>query len=111
MDLSCFWVAESGGVLVGTAELKRLATCSLLSCVGVREELQGRGIGRALVERVSREASSPVYLFTLVPGFFRKAGFREALTQPPDLLPRSVYGCAACRPDLCVCLVRPRDGS
>ncbi|NWG13768.1 MAG: GNAT family N-acetyltransferase [Acidobacteria bacterium] len=98
-------------MLVAVAELKNLDTCSLLSCVGVRADLQGRGIGQALVERVVREALSPVYLYTLVPEFFRKAGFRDAESLPPDLPPRSIYGCSACDPALCLCLMKPREDS
>lgn len=111
MDLSRFWVVESDGAIVGIAELKDLETCSLLSCVGVREELQGRGIGRVLVDRVSREAHFPVYLYTLVPEFFRKAGFRDPLSLPPDLPPRAMYGCSTCNPELCLCLMRPCENS
>ncbi len=109
MDLSCFWVAELDGAIVGVAELKDLESCSLLSCVGVREELQGRGIGRQLVDRVVREALHPVYLYTLVPGFFRKAGFRDATFLPRDLPPRDFYGCLGCEPSRCLCLMRPRE--
>ncbi len=111
MDLSCFWVAELDGVIVGMAELKELETCSLLSCVGVREELQGRGIGHELVDRVVREAHHPVYLYTLVPDFFRKAGFHNATSLPPDLPPRASYGCAGCDPSRCLCLMRPRENT
>jgi N-acetylglutamate synthase-like GNAT family acetyltransferase len=111
MDLSCFWVAEWDGTLVAAAELKDLGSCSLLSCVGVREELQGRGIGQALVDRISKEARSPVYLYTLVPGFFRKAGFSDARSLPPGLPPRAIYGCKDCDPSLCLCLVRTHHGS
>jgi N-acetylglutamate synthase-like GNAT family acetyltransferase len=109
MDLSCFWVAELSGAIVGVAELKDLETCSLLSCVGVREELQGQGMGRQLVDRVVREALHPLYLYTLVPGFFRKAGFRDATSLPPDLPPRAFYGCVGCDPSRCLCLMRPRE--
>ncbi len=111
MDLSCFWVAEAGGLLAGVAELKRGETFALLSCVGVREDLQGRGIGRELVERITSRVSSPVFLYTVVPDFFRKAGFRDATHLPPGLPQRSVYGCSGCTPALCRCLVRPGNGS
>ena len=111
MDLSCFWVAELDGTLVAAAELKDLDTCSLLSCVGVREDLQGQGIGQALVDRISREARSAVYLYTLVPDFFRKVGYRDARSLPPGLPPRTIYGCRDCNPSLCLCLVRTGDGS
>ncbi len=109
MDLSCFWVAELDGEIVGVAELKDLESCSLLSCVGVRERLQGRGIGRKLVDRVVREALYPVYLYTLVPDFFRKAGFRDAGVLPRDLPPRAFYGCLGCDPARCLCLMRSRE--
>jgi len=106
MDLGCFWVAESGDEVVGAAELKEFQTCSLLSCVGVREDLQGLDLGRALVGEVVRQARHDVYLYTLIPGFFRKVGFAEAGQIPPDLPPRFIYGCQNCNPRLCVCMVR-----
>jgi N-acetylglutamate synthase-like GNAT family acetyltransferase len=111
MDLSCFWVAEDGDAIVAAAELKDFRDCSLLSCVGVRKDLQGLGIGRILVEEVAQHARHDVYLYTLVPGFFRKAGFSDAEWLPPDLPPRSIYGCENCDPRLCFCLVRPRHDS
>ena len=111
MDLSCFWVAETGDEVVAAAELKDFRACSLLSCVGVREDLQGLDIGRTLVGEVVRQARHDVYLYTLVPGFFRKAGFAEAGQVPPDLPPRSLYGCQNCNPRLCYCMVRLRHGS
>ncbi len=111
MELSCFWLAESDGVLIAVAELKDFETCSLLSCVGVRKELQGRGIGRALIDRVVHEALFPVYLYSMIPGFFRKSGFLNANSLPPDLPPRSIYGCSSCDPSLCLCLMRPRDNT
>jgi len=111
MDLSCFWVAEKDGEVVSAAELKDMRDCSLLSCVGVREDLQGSGIGKAVVAEVVRHARHAVYLYTLVPDFFRKAGFVDAASTPAGLPPRSSYGCEECDPRLCRCLMRPRDGS
>lgn len=111
MDLSCFWVAEDAGRIVGAAELKDLRNCSLLSCVGVRPDLQRAGIGRALVEETVKHARHDVYLYTRVPGFFRKVGFTVAPSFPADLPPRSIYGCEGCDPRLCFCLVRRRHDS
>jgi len=111
MDLSCFWVAEAGDAVLAGAELKEFQTCSLLSCVGVREDMQGLDIGCTLVEEVMRHARHDVYLFTLVPGFFRKAGFAEAGQLPRDLPPRSMYGCQNCNPGLCISMVRRRHDS
>jgi N-acetylglutamate synthase-like GNAT family acetyltransferase len=108
MDLSCFWIAETGDEVVAAAELRDFQACSLLSCVGVREDLQGLGIGRTLVEATVRHAPRDVYLYTLVPGFFRKAGFAVAEQPPPDLPPRSIYGCENCNPRLCFCMARIR---
>jgi N-acetylglutamate synthase-like GNAT family acetyltransferase len=111
MDLSCFWVVEQNGRIVGAAELKDFRHCSLLSCVGVRQELQGLGIGRILTNAVVRHARHDVYLYTRVPGFFRKTGFAHAELMPPDLPPRSIYGCEDCDPQFCFCLVRHRNDS
>jgi N-acetylglutamate synthase-like GNAT family acetyltransferase len=111
MDLSCFWVAEDGSGIVAAAELKDFRDCSLLSCVGVRQDLQRLGIGRILVEEVVRHAHHDIYLYTLVPGFFRRAGFTDAQLIPADLPPRSIYGCEDCDARLCSCLVRRRHDS
>ena len=111
VDLSCFWVAESVSGILAVAELKELRCLSLLSCVGVRDELQGQGIGRRFVEFVVLQTRLPVYLYTLVPDFFRKAGFRLVDSAPPELPPRSMYGCSGCDPSICACMVRTRDGS
>jgi N-acetylglutamate synthase-like GNAT family acetyltransferase len=109
-DLACFFVGESGGTIVAVAELKDLGELCLLSCVGVAEQLQGTGLGRILVNHVLRDIHKDVYLYTLVPGFFRKAGFENALSLPASLPPRLIYGCAACDPTFCLCLVRKANG-
>jgi N-acetylglutamate synthase-like GNAT family acetyltransferase len=111
MDPSCFYVGGSGGEVVAVAELKEGADHSLLSCVGVRESLQGSGLGRALVAEVLRDARHDVYLYTLVPGFFARCGFSPAAATPPGLPGRQLYGCVGCDPARCICMVRKRDAS
>jgi len=84
------------------------AHCSAAS--GVREELQGRGMdGRWSIGLFVRRDS--LSTCTPRPEFFRKAGFRDAESQPPDLPPRSIYGCLGCDPSQCRCMMRSRDDS
>jgi N-acetylglutamate synthase-like GNAT family acetyltransferase len=109
-NLGCFFVGEKAGELLAIAELKDLGELCLLSCVGVSENLQGTGLGKALVNYVLRDVRKDVYLYTLVPGFFRKAGFEDARSLPASLPPRMIYGCTACDPSSCLCLVRKANG-
>ncbi len=108
-DLARFHVAERRGEVVGVAELKLSRGIGLLSCVGVREDLQGRGVGRELVARVLDGVACDVYLYTLVPGFFARLGFVDEPSPPPRLPPRAIYGCEACDPAACRCMVRRSD--
>ena len=108
-DLARFLVGEADGKVLGIAELKEFRDFFLLSCVGVREDLQGSGLGKAFVNQVLRDVSKDVYLYTLVPGFFMKTGFVEATHLPAGLPPRLIYGCANCDPAFCRCLVRKSD--
>jgi len=110
-DLARFLVGEADGKILAIAELKEFGDFCLLSCVGVREDLQGTGIGKVFVNRVLRGLSKDVYLYTLVPGFFNKTGFVEAEHLPAGLPPRLIYGCANCDPASCRALVRKSDAS
>ncbi len=105
-DLTRFQVGELEGKILAIAELKEFDNFCLLSCVGVREDLQGSGLGLKLVNQVLQDVRKDVYLYTLVPGFFRKAGFDEAASTPGGLPPRFIYGCTSCDPTFCRCLVR-----
>lgn len=108
-NLTRFLVGEADGKILAIAELKEYQDFCLLSCVGIREDFQGTGLGRSFVNRVLRDVRKDVYLYTLVPDFFKKTGFVEAASLPADLPPRSIYGCAACDPAFCRCLVRKAD--
>jgi uncharacterized protein len=111
--LPSFLVVEgrSGGgapAVFGVAELKEFGGDRLLSSVGVREDLQGLGLGRVLVERVLAGVADDVWLYTLIPGFFAKLGFVEDDAPPARLPPRRIYGCDACTPERCHRMVRRR---
>jgi GNAT superfamily N-acetyltransferase len=47
----CFWVAEDGSGIVGYARVVRFGRMEQLTEIAVAPELQGQGIGRALLER------------------------------------------------------------
>ena len=108
-DLARFVVAESAGEVVGIAEVREFPAFCLLSCVGVREDLQGRGLGRALVLGAIAGVRKDVRLFTLVPGFFERLGVARAAQEPPGVVPRLLYRCDECRPDRCTSMVRRHD--
>ncbi len=110
-DLSLFRVGVTNDEIIAIAELKDFGNFSLLSCVGVREDIQGAGIGKIFTSQVLREAKSDVYLYTLVPGFFEKLGFVKVLNLPPGLPPRSYYGCVGCEQLGCTCMVKVKDAS
>jgi amino-acid N-acetyltransferase len=88
-----FTVAEEEGNVLGCAALKfysqELAEIRSLCTVPGGES---RGVGRALTERLLREAEElglkTVFALTLVPGFFLKRGFREV---PRPSLPMKVW--------------------
>ncbi|MCE9636199.1 MAG: hypothetical protein K8T90_10900 [Planctomycetes bacterium] len=109
-DLALFYVGETDGEVVAIAELRRLGSRRLLSCVGVRSDLQRRGVGRRFVSALLDGATDDVYLFTVAPAFFRHLGFTPAVP-PEGIGRRAIYGCRDCTPDRCVCLVRRADAS
>jgi N-acetylglutamate synthase-like GNAT family acetyltransferase len=110
-DLAHFWVYADAGYIAAIAELKRFPDFFLLSCVGVDEALQGTGMGRAFITEILDPVHADVFLYTLVPGFFQKAGFHEAREVPASLPPRSYYNCQDCVQQGCTCMVRRRNAS
>lgn len=108
-DLAHFHVGEilggSGREIVAIAEVRPAGGALLLSCVGVREDLQRRGLGGRFVEALLDGVAADVRLFTIVPGFFRRLGF-EPSDPPADLVRTEIYGCRDCFPERCRSLVR-----
>lgn len=76
-----FWVAEQDGIVVGCAALHVMwQDLAEVKSLAVSDVLQGRGVGRALVEHCLTEADElrihRVYALTYKPAFFEKLGFR-----------------------------------
>ncbi|HEX9610889.1 MAG TPA: N-acetyltransferase [Gemmatimonadales bacterium] len=99
-------VAESAdGAIVGTASLKIYsAELAELAGLAVRDDHQGQGLGRALVEAVLADAQAlglaEVFGLTRKPVFFLRLGFRPA---EKEQFPLKVWAdCARCpRQDAC----------
>lgn len=77
-----FSLAFSGGELVGCGALHFYSpTSGEIRSLAVNPNVKSRGIGRALVESLEKEAIEyrlhSIFAFTYVTGFFEKLGFEE----------------------------------
>lgn len=104
------WVASEGSRIVAVACLEEVGDHLFLSSLGVIPSLRGRGIASRLVDTIEGEASSDIYLYTIIPGFFERLGFERA-TAPDKISRREAFECERCEPDKCVCMVRHCDVS
>ena len=96
---------DADGAIVGTASLKVYSTqLAEIAGLAVRDDQQGRGVGRALVESVLDDARAlglkQVFGLTRKPVFFLRLGFRAA---EKEQFPLKVWAdCARCpRQDAC----------
>ncbi len=97
--LSDFVVAEAEGQVVGCVGLARLSPdLAEIRSLAVAPEMQGRGIGRALVEyvlNVAREVGiAQVCALTLKPRFFETLGFQ--IVDRWDISPKIWQECIYC---------------
>jgi N-acetylglutamate synthase-like GNAT family acetyltransferase len=100
-----FWVAEQDGRIAGVLQFFEYEDFFFLSSLAVRPEARGNKIASQMIERLAAEARKPIYLYTIIPDFFKKLGFQDSLFLP-NLPSRDRYECADCHSDRCVCLVR-----
>ena len=96
---------DADGAIVGTASLKVYSTqLAEIAGLAVRDDQQGRGVGRALVDSVLDDARAlglkQVFGLTRKPMFFLRLGFRAA---EKEQFPLKVWAdCARCpRQDAC----------
>lgn len=98
------WILEEQGKPIGMARVTDIGPGYFLSSVGVIPERRRRGLGKKLVLELLRAKKKAVYLYTIIPGFFRCCGFE--VCPPPDFLPpKSLFSCHLCQPEQCCCLV------
>ena len=94
-----FFVVEHDGTILGCSALHiNWEDLAEVRSLAVLADLQGRGIGKTLVNACIEEARSlgisRIYALTYRPGFFEGIGFSKV---PKDSLPHKVWGdCLKC---------------
>ncbi|MBU0686237.1 MAG: GNAT family N-acetyltransferase [Candidatus Margulisbacteria bacterium] len=105
-----FWVAKKDGKVVGTARLKEYDNFFFLSSVGVRPGYQKHGIASQLIKELFTKAAKDIYLYTIIPDFFKKLGFKP-VSPPAFLPPKDPVECQECIPEKCTCMVKSKHDS
>lgn len=107
METDTFFVAEDDRGVQGIVGLKRHPEGLELCALCVEPDVEGRGIGRALVEALSASVSEDLFLATIIPGFFEKGGFRTIEDAPDFIEKKKLSGwCEGCPSDRCTVMVR-----
>ncbi|MCX5714148.1 MAG: N-acetyltransferase [Candidatus Omnitrophica bacterium] len=81
-NLRDFWVIEQNGKVSGCAALHiSWDDLAEIKSLAVAKNIQGKGLGRELIEFCIREAkelgAKKIFVLTYKPGFFKKFGFRK----------------------------------
>jgi len=103
-SLENFWVAEKHGRIIGVVQFEEFANFYFLSSLGVVENERKNRVAAALLQEILRDARKDVYLYTIIPDFFTRFGFK--IVPAPDFLPAKKPFCMECYPDKCVTMVR-----
>jgi N-acetylglutamate synthase-like GNAT family acetyltransferase len=100
-----FWLALKKNKIIGLARLANHGDFLFLTSAGVIETERKKGIAAMLLQTILKNADRDVYLYTIIPEFFEKFGFK--ITRETEKIPtRESFGCDRCTPEKCVCMVR-----
>lgn len=103
--LADFQVAELDGKLAGIVRLEEHEDFVFLSSLGVAGDQRNKGVATALLKTIFERTGKPIYLYTVIPQFFKKFGFHDT-TPRPQLPPKETFGCDQCSPGSCSIMVR-----
>lgn len=99
-----FTVAEDERKIVGIGRIIKHPDCRELATFGVEETHRKKGIGKKLIAELTKKANGPVYLATIIPGYFEKLGFVKAEKVPPSMLKKSDW-CKGCSRQNCTVMI------
>jgi len=101
--LEGFTVVEENHQIVGVVRLQEINGIIFLTSLGVRTAWRGQGIASSLMKAVLSSNKKPIYLYTVIPDFFKRFGFAE-MPAPATLPPKQIFGCEDCYPGRCICM-------
>ncbi len=90
--------------IVSILRIEELPLFYFISAVGTKSGRQGRGFAARLLNAVILGCQKPIYLYTIIPDFFARFGFR-AMSAPPYIPQRSLFACDRCEPERCACMI------
>ncbi|MFH1652845.1 MAG: hypothetical protein ABIE74_02205 [Pseudomonadota bacterium] len=100
-----FWVVKFEKEIVGVAKVQCFDEYHFMSYLGVAKHMRNRGLGIGFIKMLLDKTDKSVYLYTIIPDFFRRVSF-EVVNFDPKLPAREQFGCKDCIPNKCVCMVR-----
>lgn len=105
LSMEGFWVAEKDHKIIGAVQLTDYKDFIFLGSLAVVKEEQAKGVAGALLYEVLKSQPKNIYLYTIIPEFFKKFGFK-AVSPLPDLPSKDRYECEFCHSEKCVCMMR-----
>lgn len=80
-----FTAAFRNNELVGFGRLRKHTDCIELCSLGVITSLRRKGIGKAIVEELIKQAPGKIYLVCIIPEYFTPFGFKVTENYPPSV--------------------------
>lgn len=90
-----FVAALAGKTLVGFGRLRKHNDCDELCTLGVIEEHRGKGVGKALVNKIKKLAQQNLYLVCIIPDYFVPLGFSVIHEKIPAAMKRKHQRCTS----------------
>jgi len=100
-----YWVLEEAHQIKAIAKWQDLGDYYFLSSLGVAQNFQKQGMAKALLEHFFAKQDKDLYIYTIIPEFFKRAGF-VPISLEHELPIKSIFDCQDCYPAKCVCMIR-----
>ena len=106
LSMDNFIIAENEHEIAGIVKLEDYPDYLFISSVGVATKYQHQGIASILLNSVLDKTNKDCYLYTIIPDFFAKIGFKITPSFPDNLPSKARYECITCVSENCVVMVK-----